>query len=764
MFTNGKYATAQDTGSCCTRLVGRTKELSNLALALEESFSGQGWVYSITGGPGIGKTRLATEFAARARDRGAKVVWGRCSTFEVPPNWPWIQVLRGCQSDDYAAEAKELCHLLENQPSNSPSERFRLFDRIRSFLIEAAHARPLVIIFDDLHAADEASLLLLGFVSRELVDANILMLPVFREAKLYFALPTGDLFRDLALRVTKRISLSGLTRKEVGELIAQASSQTPESGLVEAVYEKTGGNPLFIEIALRHGLVDWQKRQVKRIPEVLRPAAERYLSAASPAAKDLLALAALIGGEFEFSVLRMALDDEPDRLLDVLAESEFLGVLQRVDIPGGRYRFVHEFVREALCDTITGANRARLHGRIGEALATLYERGVEVELAEIARHFVEGAAVGDAGRALEYCQRAAEQANQRRTFQEASRLYQLGLSVQALHSSCDEDLGYKRAGELGGRIGRDSAGAPFASPDQDTRPRKTAFASRDVYSNLDQMSDFRTSDGRRQNYETTRRPASIGDPAERKNFKVKAPLDFQRRELPRARAARSIEPEELGIPDAPDGYYQSRAPKHGPANMPADKIFRREGEYWTIAYEGKVIRLKHSKGLAYIAHLMAHAGREFHVTDLSTLDQCRPEAESSDANAAQNGLTREFGDAGPELDSLAKSSYRQRLQELREDLEEAKSFNDLGRISKIEDEMEFISRELARAMGLGGRDRRACSETERARIRVTMAVKSTVRKITKEHPWLGRSLAHSVHTGNFCSFEPELPCFGSWQT
>ena len=91
------------------------------------------------------------------------------------------------------------------------------------------------------------------------------------------------------------------------------------------------------------------------MPEVLRPAVERYLSVVSPTARDLLALASLIGAEFEFAVIRIASAVEAEQLLDVLAESEFVGVLQRVDTPGGRYRFVHEFVREALCDSITGA-------------------------------------------------------------------------------------------------------------------------------------------------------------------------------------------------------------------------------------------------------------------------------------------------------------------------------------------------------------------------------------------------------------------------
>jgi len=272
-------------------------------------------------------------------------------------------------------------------------------------------------------------------------------------------------------------------------------------------------------------------------------------------------------------------------------------------------------------------------------------------------------------------------------------------------------------------------------------------------------------EGLRQNGQGLRGHAAIGHPAQQKDFDAEARVDSQQGEPANAHVAGQVKAnDEEAIPaEVRNGYAATPASKTRPTVIPWEKIFRREGEYWTIAYEGTVIRLRHSKGLAYIAHLMAHAGREFHVTDLSTLGQCSMLPGMLAVEAEKNGLAQELGDAGPELDSSAKSSYRERLQELRDELREAKSFNDLGRISKIENEIEFISRELARAVGLGGRDRKACSETERARIRVTMAVKSTVKKITKQHPWLGRSLAHSLRTGNFCSFESEPLSLGSWQ-
>ena len=129
-----------------------------------------------------------------------------------------------------------------------------------------------------------------------------------------------------------------------------------------------------------------------------------------------------------------------------------------------------------------------------------------------------------------------------------------------------------------------------------------------------------------------------------------------------------------------------------------ERTFRREGEYWTISYEGRVIRIKHAKGLTYIAHFLAHPGREFHVTDLVAFGNG---VSSGVANAktidepSRSGL----GDVGPALDATSKSSYRQRLRDLRAELDEAVSSGDSGRAEKAQEEIEFLLKELARAVG-----------------------------------------------------------------
>lgn len=187
-----------------------------------------------------------------------------------------------------------------------------------------------------------------------------------------------------------------------------------------------------------------------------------------------------------------------------------------------------------------------------------------------------------------------------------------------------------------------------------------------------------------------------------------------------------------------------------------DQIFRREAEYWTLGYQGRVVRLKHLKGLGLIAHLLRHPGLEFHVVELAEVTDPGSAKSRNDADHNTSG-----SDIGPVLDASAKHSYRQRLRELREDLEEAQSFNDAGRAAKIEQEIAFLTRELAHAVGLFGRDRRAGSQTERARLRVTNAIKSAIAKISRHHSQLGRYLSLAVRTGTFCSYapDPELPAF-----
>jgi len=172
-------------------------------------------------------------------------------------------------------------------------------------------------------------------------------------------------------------------------------------------------------------------------------------------------------------------------------------------------------------------------------------------------------------------------------------------------------------------------------------------------------------------------------------------------------------------------------------------IFRREGEYWVVALNGRTARMRDARGLAHIARLLRDGGREVHVLELAAAGGEGGAHERTDA-----------GDAGAVLDERAKREYRRRLAELRQDLEESTHHQDLGRTERLRMELESLEGQLAQALGLGGRDRRAAGMSERARVSVTKAIRAAIERIRREEPVLGHHLATCIRTGIFCSYTP----------
>src|SRR5229473_2573695 len=186
-------------------------------------------------------------------------------------------------------------------------------------------------------------------------------------------------------------------------------------------------------------------------------------------------------------------------------------------------------------------------------------------------------------------------------------------------------------------------------------------------------------------------------------------------------------------------------------------VFRREGEYWTVGYVGNAFRLKDTRGLGYVAHLLRHPAVEFHVLDLfGGIASRREEDESNrsvqrlprgaeDLESAGIHITG-LGDAGEMLDDQAKAAYRRRLSELREELEGAK---ELGNVERAE--------------RLGGRNRRAASASERARQTITHSIKSVLERIAQSDAQLADILSRCIKTGTFCSYQPDLDFPIAWE-
>ena len=200
------------------------------------------------------------------------------------------------------------------------------------------------------------------------------------------------------------------------------------------------------------------------------------------------------------------------------------------------------------------------------------------------------------------------------------------------------------------------------------------------------------------------------------------------------------------------------APPHPVAPAEPAMLFRREGDYWTVAFGGQVVRMRDAKGLGYLARLLRNPHREFHVLDLLAGDAPR-----ANATAREDALVAAAPDGGVVLDEPAKHAYRERITELEAEIEQARRWNDPERTARAEGELDALTRQLAGALGLGGRDRRAASDSERARTSVTKAVRSAVRRLEGQHPELGRHLALAVHTGTFCTYDPDPRAPVTWE-
>lgn len=197
---------------------------------------------------------------------------------------------------------------------------------------------------------------------------------------------------------------------------------------------------------------------------------------------------------------------------------------------------------------------------------------------------------------------------------------------------------------------------------------------------------------------------------------------------------------QLGAPPSPVAV----APRPSAVSLTAS--MRREGDFWTIACGDEMTRLRDTKGILYLVDLLRHPGREFHALDMVGME------------------AGQAGDSGEILDTQARAAYKQRLRELGEELAEAEEFNDPGRVGRVREEIEVLTNELARGVGLGGRARRAGSDAERARLNVTRAVRAVIKKIVADCPRLGRHLETAVQTGAFCSYEPDPVFPVTWNT
>lgn len=426
-----------------TAFVGREAEIEALRRRWDGGWGGEGRLVLVSGEPGIGKTRLAGEFARGLHAEGVTVLYGRCDEEAVIRYQPFAEALghyaAHCPPDtlrrQLAGSGAEIVRLLPElserigppHPARGDpeSERYRFFEAVRSILAEAGRSRPMLLVLDDLHWADKPTLLLLKHIVRAPEESPLLILGTYRETDLARNHPLAEALADLRReRAFERLILKGLDEAGVGALMASRAGHEAAPAFVRVIHDQTDGNPFFIEEVLASlvesgALYQSEGRWVSDatsademgIPEGVREVVGRRLSRLSDGCNSILANAAVLGREFDFTLLARMIGMEEEALLPGVEEALAAQVI--IEVRGRTsptYAFGHVLVRQTLYAELSLPRKQRLHLRAAEVIEDAHARAIEPQLAALAAHYRLAGAAAPTQKALEYSLRAGEHA------------------------------------------------------------------------------------------------------------------------------------------------------------------------------------------------------------------------------------------------------------------------------------------------------------------------------------------------------------------
>ena len=466
------WATERPARPPLTSFVGRQEEVTQLRHCLEAAIRGQGSLVLVAGEPGVGKTRLVSELAIDTADRGLQVLTGRAYETEgMPPYLPFIEALnqhiRGRTQEELREDlgetapyvAKLLPQLrqclpdVREPPALDPqAERYRLFEGVTDFLINVATRTPLLLFLDDLHWADDATVLLLQHLARRLAEASLLVVGAYRHTEVDDRHPLTPVLAELARqRLASSITLRPFEREEAAALVEAILGKAPATRVVDALFAAAAGNPFFTEELVRniqehgHDLADPQAAvDDLAIPQGVRHVIGRRLARLGDEANRVLAYSSVLGRDLTLPKVAAVAGKDQDSALDLLDEALAAHVLRE---QGEGYAFAHPLIRETLYQGLSGPRRHQLHRRVGEALEALYGADLQAQnLTELAHHFYQAAPGGDPStssgqvvdKAIDYALRAAEQALSQVAYEEAVRLYRMALHALDLKGSPNE--------------------------------------------------------------------------------------------------------------------------------------------------------------------------------------------------------------------------------------------------------------------------------------------------------------------------------------
>ena len=465
--------------------VGRESDLAELESLAQRLRSGKGSLALVGGEPGVGKTRLCEEILAFAHDEGFLALEGHCYEREgAPPFIPWVESLEhasrvlGKESfrrslGDAASEIAKLMPELRRvyddipEPIELPPEQQRryLFNGVYEVVKRLSADTPIVWLLDDLHWADESSLLLVEHLAPHLERLPILFLGTYRDVELEVGKPFEKVLAQLVRqRIGQRIALKRLSEDSVAQLLMAFSGSEPPRGFVDAIYHETEGNPFFVEEVFQHLSEEGKlfesdgswKSDVRvdelEVPEGIRLVIGRRLERLTASTPRVLMDAAVIGRQFAVNILERVCGDDPDAFYDAIEEAETAKLIEPVSAGREtRYQFSHELIRHTLLSSLSLPKRQRVSVKVADALEKVYEGHLEEHAADLAHHLYEAGAAADAGRTIRFLRMAGESALAAAAADEAFYYFDTALSMEVEDERQKADLLFLRGNTYRGR-------------------------------------------------------------------------------------------------------------------------------------------------------------------------------------------------------------------------------------------------------------------------------------------------------------------------
>ena len=443
-------------------LVERESDLADLRRSVEDALGGHGGLVLISGEAGAGKTRLTQEVDAEAERKGMRILVGHAVDQGSIPYLPFVEAfedgLVGARSaaslqaalGDAAPEIARMAPGIRRAipdlppPVDLPPDQARrfLWLSIQEFLERAGRSRPLLLVIEDLHWADESTVLLLEHLAGALADMPVLILGTYRDAEVGPTHPLSRAIGQLARRrLVTRISLERLSVEGVAAMIRGLAVQDPPPQLVSLIHSESEGNPFFVEEVFLHlresgKLFDDRGRfrtdvrvEAWEVPETVRLVVEERLQRLSKPTREVLTAAATSGRAFETSIVERVAGVGGDRLAAALDEAEGAFVIGPADAAGARHSFTHELIRQTFLAGASSVKRQVLHGRTAEAIEIVHADDLEQRAADLVYHLSRSGPHASRARLVRYLRMAGDHASRASVFDEAAQHYEQALTL-----------------------------------------------------------------------------------------------------------------------------------------------------------------------------------------------------------------------------------------------------------------------------------------------------------------------------------------------